>query len=110
MDRGKGSGKNNNIEEVGISEGGAEVGRSGGTEGFLQDSRGSSDTGLGREFPGSGVSGDAGTEGAGGSGAWVQREGRRPYGVGDCVSWGPFPHWQTEARYRDTDRPPEAIY
>jgi hypothetical protein len=41
-DPGEDSGRNNNIEEVGISEGGAEVGRSGGTEGFLQDSRGSS--------------------------------------------------------------------
>ena len=37
MDPGKGSGRNNNIEEVGIPEGRAEVGRPGGMEGFIFD-------------------------------------------------------------------------
>jgi hypothetical protein len=43
--------------------------RSGGTEGFLQDSRGSSSgTGLDREVSGSGGSGGAGTDGGVGGG------------------------------------------
>ena len=57
-DPGEDSGGTKHIGEVGIREGGPEVGRSGGTEEFLQDSRcSSSDIGLGREFLGPGGSG-----------------------------------------------------
>ena len=86
-DPGEDSGRNNNIEEVGISEGGAEVGRSGGTEGFLQDSRGSSSgTGLGREFSGSGGVGARWGEGRGGKRGLSVSGGRRSSDIGVCVS------------------------
>ena len=74
-DSGGKSGGTKHIEEVGILEGGAVVGRSGGTVEFLQGSRGpSSDIGPGRGFLGRAGSGGKGTGGGiGGRGGKASR-------------------------------------
>jgi hypothetical protein len=78
------------------------VGRSGGMERLLQDSRAfPSDIGPGKEFPGSGVNGGAGAEGTGGGeggASWAQ-------GAADPVasaSASPVAPLRTGKRRRDT--------
>jgi hypothetical protein len=96
MGPGKGSGRHNNFEEVGIPEGGAEVGRPGGMGGGSAGLTGL----LFRHRTGQRVSWELGKWGCGdgrGSRRGEKRGGlgtggRRPSCVVDCVSCVPSPH------------------
>ena len=100
-DSGEDSGGTTHIEEVGILEGEAIVGRLE-EERLLKDSRGvSSDIGSGRGYPGSGVNGGVGTTGAGRWGGWASRA-QRAEDLVASATVSPVAPSCTRKRRRDT--------